>query len=165
MPGFVSEPEWWAVIIATIALMPLVVKSGRWLKQRWESRHLPTNTRAQKDRRDYNRLLQDYEANLTMLENLIVIRSQVEASKDTQWTEELQQQAIGTRDKAYRNLRRESEAERDMGIFQKMDALENRMVGIQEEQRRRAELGQRQAEIEAHRLFVRDTEDGQSSQD
>lgn len=116
-------------------------------------RHLPTNTQAHKDRRNYERLLQDYEGNLTLLENLIVIRSQVEASAEP-WTSELESKALDIRDKIYRNLEKRSEHEKHMGIFQKMDVLEGRMVGIAEERRKRADLQARQTDIENHRLFI-----------
>lgn len=154
LPNFLQSPGWWGVILATVALTPLIVALAKWLKHRWNTRHLPTNTQAHKDRRNYERLLRDYEGNLTLLEDLIVIRSQVEASKTTSWTSELQSKAVHTRDKIYRNLERRSENERHMGIFQKMDALEGRMVGIAEERRKRIDLETRQAEIESHHLFI-----------
>lgn len=59
-----------------------------------------------------------------------------------------------TRAGIYRSLEARGDREKDMGVLQKLDVLEERMAGIAEERRKRGDLETRQAEIEAHRLYV-----------
>ena len=60
-----------------------------------------------------------------------------------------------TRDRIYNSLEERSKKESSMGVFQLLDILEGRMVGIAEERRKRKNLHDRQAEIENHRLFIK----------
>ncbi len=154
LPDFLSKPEWLAVILAVLALMRQeIVGLGCWLWRRWQIRYIPTNTQVHKDRDNYSLLLQKYEGYLTILENLIVLRSQVEAGSDP-WTPELEQQFVQTSDSIYDSLEKRSDHEEHMGVFQLLNVLEGRMVGIAEERRKRADLQTRQAEIESHPLFI-----------
>ena len=153
VPNFFTNPGWIAVILATIALLPQVVRLGSWLRTRWQTRHIPRNTQAHRDRANYTLLLQKYESYLILLENLIILRSQVEAGSEP-WTIELEQQFVQTRDHIYNSLEERSKKESSMGVFQLLDILEGRMVGIAEERRKRENLHDRQAEIENHRLFI-----------
>ena len=154
LPAFLYEPEWWAVIIAVLALLPQLRNGGRWLWRRWSTRNLPRNTQVHQDRENYGLLLEKYDSYLTLLENLIVLRAQVEAGSDP-WTPELEEEFVRVRDGIYQSLEKRSEVEKDMGDLQKLDILEGRMVGITDLRKRREELEERQAEIEAHPLFVR----------
>ncbi len=154
VPDFLIDPAWLAVFLATVALIPSVVNVARRLRTRWQNRHIPRNTQVHKDRENYALLLEKYEGYLLLLENLIVIRSQVEVGPDP-WPPELEQQFVQTRDAVYDSLEKRGKKEKDMGEFQLMDVLESRMVGIAEERRKRAELEARQAEIEDHPLFIK----------
>lgn len=157
---FLTDPAWvavaacLAVILAAVASIPLVVQLGRWLGQRRQTRHLPKNTQVHKDRANYGRLLQKYEGYLTILENLIVVRSQVKRGSGP-WTPELEQHFLQTRDHIFHELEKRGKREGQMGVFQLLDVLEERMVGIAEERRKRADLQARQAEIENHPLFIK----------
>src|SRR4051794_1028990 len=97
MPNFLTEPEWLALIVSIVALTPQVVKLGRWLWKRRYQRFMPKNTQVHKDHTNYDLLLQKYEGYLTILQNLIILRSQIEAGSDP-WTPELEQQFVQTRD-------------------------------------------------------------------
>lgn len=116
-------------------------------------RHMPRNTQPQKDRATYELLLQKYEGYLIFLENLIVLRSQIESGPDP-FTPELREKLVGVRDDVYHSLEKRGDVEEDMGDLQLLDALESRMVGIADLRRRREELEERQAEIENHPLFI-----------
>jgi hypothetical protein len=98
--------------------------------------------------------LQKYDAYLTLLENLIVLRSQVERGSDP-WTLALEERFVRERDHIYNSLEKRSGVEKEMGTFQKLDILERRMVGIADLRRRREELKGRQDEIESHPLFIK----------
>lgn len=98
--------------------------------------------------------MQKYESYLVILENLIIVRSHVEAGSDP-WTPELEQPFIQTRDGIDDSLEKRGKKQADMGVFQLLDVLEGRMVGVAEERRKRAELEARQTEIESHRLFIK----------
>ena len=91
------------------------------------------------------------------MEELIVIRAQSERDYEN-WTHEekqqVEQQFAQTKSGVYRNLERRGDREEGMGILQKLDILEGRMIGIAEERRKRGDLENRQAEIENHRLFT-----------
>lgn len=151
-PFWLAIAAWLAVILATLALTPQVVGLGWWLRKRWQKRG-EIETQSKKDRSNYASLLKQYQDYLDILENLIVLRSQIEAGPD-EFTPELKQKLMDTRDRVYDSLEESSDREEDMGIFQKLDILEGRMVGIVEERRKRADLEVRQAEIESHRLFI-----------
>jgi hypothetical protein len=99
-------------------------------------------------------LLQKYESYLDLLANLIILRAQHEAGPD-EWTPELEQKFVETRDGIYHDLENRSKREKEMGDFQLLDILEGRMVGIADLRNKRAELQARQAEIESHPLFIR----------
>ncbi len=154
MISYFTDPAWLAVLLATLALIPQLVKGGRWLWQRWQMRHFPKDTQPQKDRVAYGLLLQKYEGYLTMLENLIVLRSQVERGPDP-FTPEMRERLVSLRDDIYASLEKRGKVENEMGDLQKLDILEGRMVGIADLRRRREELEERQAEIENHPLFIR----------
>jgi hypothetical protein len=68
---------------------------------------------------------------------------------------ELEQAFTDTRARIYNSLEKDGPKEDDMGIFQKLDILEYRTVGLGEQLERRKMLQERQAEIEAHPLFIR----------
>jgi hypothetical protein len=147
-------PAWAAAIFALLLLIPEIIKAGRWLRWRWETRHLPRNTQAHKDRTNYERLLQKYESYLIILENLIVLRSQIQAGPDP-FTPELKEKLVKTRDHVSRELEHRSNVEKDMGIFQLLDVLEGRMVAIADLRRKREDLEKRQGDIEKHPLFIK----------
>jgi len=98
-------------------------------------------------------LLDQYEKGLSLLEDLIIIRAQ-HGWRDREWTPELDQTFAETRDHVYDKFERESLDEDKMGIFQMLDVLEYRTVGLGEQKDRRQKLQERQAEIEAHKLFI-----------
>jgi hypothetical protein len=106
-----------------------------------------------KDHATYVKLLDQYENYLNLLEDLIIIRSQVEAGSE-EYTLELELEFVDTRDSIFHKLERSGERETQMGIFQKLDVLEGRNIGLEDQQDRRAELDDRQAKIERHPLFV-----------
>lgn len=108
------------------------------------------------DRENYIKLLDTYEQNLELFEEMIILRSRVLVGTEG-WNSELQQQFVQTRDGIYDNLERNDPSYKDMGIFQKLDILEGRLVGIAEQRKRRDELQTRQAEIENHPMFIKRT--------
>lgn len=120
-------------------MAPQAIKLGSWLWGRWRTRHLPRNTQTQKDRKNYNLILEKYEGYLALLEDLIVLRSQVEAGPDS-WTPELEREFTRVRDRIYCSLEKRSDAEKEMGDFQLLDILEGRMVGVTDLRNRREEL-------------------------
>lgn len=87
---------------------------------------------------------------------MIILRSRVLVGTEG-WNSELQQQFVQTRDGIYDNFERNDPSYKDMGIFQKLDILEGRLVGIAEQRKRRDELQTRQAEIENHPMFIKRT--------
>ena len=150
---FLIEPEWLAVILAALALVPQLVTLGRWLHKRQQQGFIP-QTQSKKDRANYSRLLQQYESYLDLLSDLIVIRSQIERGPDD-FTPEMEQKFVRTRDGVYHSLEKRSKREKEMGVFQKLEVLEGRMVGMADLCNKRAELQTRQAEIEDHPLFIK----------
>ncbi len=65
----------------------------------------------------------------------------------------MRQRLVETRDGVFHSLQEHGAREDDMGVLQKLDILEERMVGIAEQRRKRDDLEARQAEIEDHPLF------------
>ncbi len=148
-----TDPAWLAVIIACVALLPQLVRLGIWSVKRWQTWRSTIPTQSAKDRAVYGKLLDQYEKYLSLLEDLIILRAQFERGPD-EWTPELQQKFSETRDMVYGSLEEQGDREEDMGIFQKLDILEDRTIGLAEQLKRRGKLRERQAEIEAHRLFI-----------
>src|SRR5947209_19795793 len=107
-----TDPGWLAVLLATLALIPQLIKAGQWLWKRYQTRYIPRNTQAHKDRANYGLLLQKYESYLDLLENLIIIRAQHEAGPD-EWNPELEQQFVETRDGIYHSLEKRSNVEEE----------------------------------------------------
>lgn len=85
---------------------------------------------------------------------MIILKAQHNRGPD-EWTPELEQRFVETLDGAYNSLEKLGDREEDMGVFQLLDILEERMVGTAKERRERAELEERQAEIENHALFIK----------
>src|SRR5215210_4323862 len=137
MPDYLTEPEWLALIVAIVALIPQIIKLARRMWKRWNDRFMPRNTQVHKDRANYNLLLQKYEGYLVILENLIVLRYQVQRGPDP-FTPELKQQFVQTRDGVYDNLEKRSKREKEMGVFQMLEVLEDRMVGMADLRNKRA---------------------------
>lgn len=141
---------WLAVVLALVAIVPQISRWIQGLRRRWQRRN---ELQSSKDRRNYGLLLKQYRDYLDVLENLIILRSQIEAGSQTSSTPELRQGFENTRDGVYNSLEKRSDREEDMGVLQKLDVLEGRMVGVAEQRRMRDDLEARQAEIESHPLF------------
>lgn len=152
MPAFLSNPAWVAVVLSSLALIPHLVRLVYWMSKRWQEPKR-IKTQSMKDHATYVKLLDQYENYLNLLEDLIIIRSQVEAGSE-EYTLELELEFVDTRDSIFHKLERSGERETQMGIFQKLDVLEGRNIGLEDQQDRRAELDDRQAKIERHPLFV-----------
>lgn len=108
----------------------------------------PPRTQSQEDHDSYALLLQNYESYVELLNDLIILRAQVARGPD-EWSPELEERFVETRDGIYQSL------EKPMGLFEKLDILEGRNTGLTDERKKRAELAARQAEIEGHRLFIK----------
>jgi len=153
LKNILTDPTWLGVIIGTLALTPQVVKLGVWSVKRWKTWRNTIPTKSAKDRAVYGKLLDQYEQYLSLMEDLIILRAQFERGSD-EWTPELQQRFSETRDRVYNSLEKQGDREDDMGIFQKLDILEERTIGLGEQLKRRGKLRDRQDEIEVHRLFI-----------
>jgi hypothetical protein len=152
-PVWLGVAAWSAVMLATLALIPQAVKLGRWLHKRRQQRFIP-QTQSKKDRANYGLLLQKYEGYLDILSDLIVLRSQLERGPD-EFTLELELEFVRTRDDVYHSLEKRSKREKEMGVSQLLEVLEERMVGTADLRNKRDELQVRQAEIENHPLFIK----------
>ena len=153
---FLTDPIWlgvaaWSAVI--LATLPQAVKLCRWLHKRRQQRFIP-RTQSKKGRANYGLLLQKYESYLDLLSDLITIRSQIERGPD-EFTPELEVEFVRTRDDVYHSLEKRSKREKEMGVFQLLEVLEERMVGTADLRNKRAELQTRQAEIENHPLFIK----------
>jgi hypothetical protein len=157
-----TNPAWLAVVVAVVALIPQIIKAGIWSWRKWGEWRNTIPTKSAKDRANYAKLLDQYEKYLSLLEDLIIIRAQHEWGQH-EWTPEVEQKFAETRDHVYHSLEKTSHTEDDMGVFQKLDVLEYRTVGLGEQIERRAELRQRQDEIEAHHLFIGRPRDSDAS--
>lgn len=154
LPDFLADSGWVGVI-ATVCLPVVGVLARRvWKRVQKVREPFVPQTRGKKDHESYGLLLDRYGHFLSLLEDTIVIRAQVEAGR-APFTRELEHEFAQTRDDILDRLEKRGEREEDMGIFQKLDVLEGRMVGIAEGRKRRDALEARQAEIEAHPLFVK----------
>lgn len=153
MPDFFTEPEWIAVIIAIVALAPQVVTLVRWALKRWREPFTP-QTQSKKDRHNYDLLLHKYEGYLDLFSDLIVLRARIEAGP-SEYTPEMEQKFIRTRDGIYQSLETRAKHEKGMGVFQLLDILEGRMVDAKEQRKKRTALENRQDAIEEHPLFIR----------
>ena len=153
MQEYLTDPAWIAILVAVIALMPEAVRLAHWLWKRYKTPFKP-KTQSSKDRENYALLLHKYKSYLGLLEDTIILKAQHNRGPD-EWTPELEQRFVETLDGIYNSLERLSDREEDMGVFQLLDILEERMVGIVKERRERAELEERQAEIENHPLFIK----------
>lgn len=153
-------PSWLAAFFALITVIPLAVAAWRWLRRWWKTRHLPRNTQVHQDRANYVLLLDKYEAYLTLLRNVLIIRSQTQHANVAD-NPEVVQKMVETRDGLYQILEKQGEDESEMGDLQKLDHLESRNVGIEDLIERRRKLEDLQAEIENHPLFIpRDQDSG-----
>lgn len=149
-PFSLAVAAWLAVIIAVIAIFrPEIAGLLHRLRGRWQER---TELQSSKDRKNYDVLLGRYQKYLDILENLIIVRAQLERGSEG-FTPEMRQQLQDTRDGVYHDLEKRGEDEKDMGTFQLFEVLEERMVGIADQCRKREDLEARQAEIEDHPLF------------
>ncbi len=148
-PTYLALAAWLAVVMALVAITPQVSGWIRALRGRWQER---TALQSSKDRKNYQRLLDQYRGYLDVLENLIIMRSQAQRGKDG-FTPEMRQKLVEMRDDVYNSLEKRGDREEDMGTLQKLDVLEERMVGIAEQRRHRTDLEARQAEIEDHPVF------------
>ena len=138
-------PDWFVDFSVILAYITATVAVGRWLWRRWKRYKEPfvPRTRGTKDRADYAHLLSDYESNIDLLEELVRLKKMFDAGPD-EWTDEIEQERMRTRDGIYRNL------EKPMGIFEKMDILESRNPSMTVLRNRRVELEFRQSEVEKH---------------
>lgn len=150
IPKFLTDPGWVAVILV------LATWGWGWGQKLWRKATTPYEPRTQnkKDRKNYGLLLNKYENYLNLLEDTIVIRAQHKHGPDP-YTPELEQTFVETRDRIFSSLEKRAEHEDEMGVFQLLDILEERMVRITDLRKRRDELRARQVEIENHPLFVR----------
>lgn len=153
MLEYVTEPEWIAIIISIVALVPSLGSLVRWAWKRWREPFTP-KTQSKRDRRNYDLLLHKYESYLDLMSDLIVVRAQVEAGPED-YTPELEEHFVRARDEVYNSLEKRSKREKDMGVFQLLDILEGRMVGAKEQREKRTALENRQADIEDHPLFIK----------
>ena len=153
MQGYLIDPAWMAVFVAVVALMPEAVRLARWLRKRHKTPFTP-KTQSGKDRENYALLLHKYKSYLGLLEDMIILKAQHNRGPD-EWTPELEQRFVETLDGVYNSLEKFGDREDDMGVFQLLDILEERMVGTAKERRERAELEERQADIENHALFIK----------
>lgn len=152
MSEIISETDWLAVILAVLAAPP--VSAGvRWVWKRWREPFTP-KTQSKKDRRNYDLLLHQYEGYLDLFCDLIVIRARIEAGP-SEYTPEMERKFITTRDGIYGSLETRAKHEKGMGIFQKLDILEGRMVGGKQQRDRRTALENRQDAVEEHPWFIR----------
>jgi hypothetical protein len=138
-------PEWFIDMSVILAYITAAVQTGRWSWKRYKKSKEPfvPRTRGTKDRADYARLLSDYESNLDLLEELVRLKVMFDRGPD-EWTDELEQKRMESREGIYRNL------EQPMGIFEKLDILESRNPGMTDQRMKRIELETRQAAIEQH---------------
>ncbi len=91
---------------------------------------------------------------MTLLEGIVILKAQLKRGLDA-WTPELEQPIVKASYKVYISLHKRSNREEEMGVFQLLDILEDRMVGIAQERRERAELEERQAVTENHPLLIK----------
>ena len=107
-----------------------------------------------KDRENYALLLDKYEGYLTVLRELLILRSQTTYGKPSE-NPDIRERLIEVRDRLYHSIEKQGETEDEMGDLQKLDILESRNVGIDDLRKRRQELEELQAEIESHPLFIK----------
>jgi hypothetical protein len=102
-----------------------------------QAKFSPETRQGRRDRDNYILLLEDYEGNLDVMEQLCAIR------EENLGQPEVEQQIMEVRDKIYSNL------ERPGGIFEKLNILEARNTGMLRERAKRTELQGRQSSIES----------------
>jgi hypothetical protein len=83
--GVLTNPAWLAVVIAVGALIPQVKKAGIWSWRKWRDWRNTIPTQGAKDRKNYGKLLDQYEKYLSLLGDLIIRRAQHERGPD-EWT-------------------------------------------------------------------------------
>ena len=154
MSEILSGTDWVAVVVAVLVASPFTALV-QYVWKRWREPFTP-ETQSKRDRRNYDLLLHQYESFLDLLSDLIVIRAQIEAGP-SEYTPEMEQRFITTRDGIYGSLETRGKHEKEMGIFQKLDVLEGRMVDAKEQRKKRTALENRQDAIEEHPLFIRRT--------
>jgi len=91
---------------------------------------------------------------LVLLEGMVILKAQLNRGLDAR-TPELEQPFVKASYKVYISLEKRSDREEEMGVFQLLDILEDRMVSISQERRERAELEERQAVTENHPHFIK----------
>jgi hypothetical protein len=102
-----------------------------------QAKFSPETRQGRKDQDNYILLLEDYEQNLDLLEQVRQIREKNLGQPD------VEQKVLEVQRKIYNNL------ERPGGIFEKLDILEARNTGLLREREKRTKLQSRQSLIES----------------
>jgi hypothetical protein len=69
-----TNPAWLAVVIAVGALIPQVKKARIWSWRKWRDWRNTIPTQGAKDRKNYGKLLDQYEKYLSLLERVMNLR-------------------------------------------------------------------------------------------
>ncbi len=110
-------PAWLAALFALLVLIPEVIKAWRWLRRRWATRHLPRNTQVDQDRANYTLLLDKYEGYLTLLRNLLILRSQTVHGGIAEKPKTVER-FVEVRETLYSSIEKRGDEEDDMGDLQ-----------------------------------------------